>query len=314
MTIRQKIGVIGARGFVGAELLRLIAAHPKLQLSYASSRQFEGKKIEESTAQSYVNLSPNDAAGRGADLVFLALPNTLAAPWVEVITRHKPDTRFIDMSADYRFDDHWVYGLPEHNRAALQDARLIANPGCYATAAQIAIAPVKNLLSAPPVIFGVSGYSGAGTTPGPRNDPAKLKDNLMPYGLGGHIHEREISRQLGRQVDFMPHVAAFFRGLSVTVNMRFSTVTTEAELRNFYEAAYANEALVQIIDDAPQVRDITGQYGAKVGGFALSADGKRAVMVCVLDNLLKGAASQAIQNLNLALGVDEYLGLGNVEK
>ncbi len=309
MSARYSIGVIGARGFVGAELLSLIVEHPALELAYASSRQHAGEAINSAPDKVYETLTPAEAARRGADLVFLALPNGLAADWVKVIVQAAPKTRFIDMSADYRFDPDWVYGLPEHGRDVLRGAKYIANPGCYASAAQIAIAPVAALLSAPPAVFGVSGYSGAGTTPSPRNDPELLKDNLIPYGLSGHIHEREISHHLGTPVHFMPHVAAFFRGLSVTVNLCFKTPLDQETLRNLYDQAYDNEPFVTLVDDAPQPRDIAGVQGALVGGFALSADGGRAVMVCVLDNLLKGAASQAVQNLNLAVGLEETTGL-----
>lgn len=309
MNIQRKVGIIGARGYVGAELLKLIAVHPRLDLAYASSRQHSGEAIEGFAGKYYETLSPEDAALRSADLVFLALPNGVAAPWVEVISHAAPDTRFIDMSADYRFDDAWAYGLPERNRAALRGAQFIANPGCYASAAQIAIAPVVALLSGPPAVFGVSGYSGAGTTPSPRNDPKMLENNLMPYGLTGHMHEREISHQLGKRVHFMPHVAAFFRGLSVTVNLCFTQPITAGALQRRYKQAYRDEPFITVIEDAPQVRDCAGTHGAHVGGFSLSQDGTRAVMVCVLDNLLKGAASQAIQNLNLSFGFAETTGL-----
>lgn len=309
MSARKTVGVIGARGYVGAELLALIAAHPKLDLAYASSRQHVGKAIEGIAAKRYESLDPAMAAARGGDVVFLALPNGLAADWVAAFDRLSPKTILIDLSADYRFDDVWAYGLPEHSRATLQGATRIANPGCYASAAQIAIAPVIPVLAAPPVIFGVSGYSGAGTTPSPRNNPDLLKDNMMPYGLTGHIHEREISRHLGINVCFMPHVAAFFRGLSVTVNLAFNTPMKAGHLRALFEQAYENEPFIKVSDEAPQVCEITNRQSAHVGGFARSDDGCRAVMVCVLDNLLKGAASQAIQNLNLALGFDESAGL-----
>jgi N-acetyl-gamma-glutamyl-phosphate reductase len=309
MSAKYRIGVIGARGYVGAELIKLIIAHPQLELAFASSRQQAGDAIAGTNGQVYETLTPQSAAKSGADMVFLALPNAMAADWVKVISKHAPNTRFIDMSADYRFDPDWAYGLVELNRAALRGAKRIANPGCYASAAQIAIAPVAAFLAAPPAIFGVSGYSGAGTTPGPRNDPARLKDNLMPYGLNGHMHEREISHQLGYQVHFMPHVAAFFRGLSVTVNLVFKIPQEVAALRLAFDAAYANERFISVVGEAPQISEIAGQYGARVGGFALSDDGRRAVMVCVLDNLLKGAASQAIQNLNLSFGLPETAGL-----
>ena len=309
MSAPWRIGLIGARGHVGGELLRLIAAHPSLELAYASSRARAGDAIATAPGQVFEDLSPEDAAQRQADLVFLALPNGHAARWAAAITAAAPGTRFIDLSADHRFDPDWAYGLPELNRKAIRGAQRIANPGCYATAAQLAIAPLADRLASPPAIFGVSGYSGAGTTPGPRNDPEQLADNLMPYALTGHMHEREISRHLGRQVHFMPHVAAFFRGLSVTVNLCVDAPLTAAEARALYEAAYGSEPFIRLDEDAPRVRAIAGRQSARLGGFALSEDGRRLVMVCVLDNLLKGAASQAMQNLNLAFGLPEDTGL-----
>src|SRR4029079_11209466 len=135
--------------------------------------------------------------------------------------RTQPGTVIVDVSADHRFDDAWVYGLPEINRARIRGARRIANPGCYATAAALVVHPVKGLLDGPAQAFGVSGYSGAGTTPSPRNDVEALRDNLMPYSLVGHLHEREVRRHAG-PVCLMPHVAQFFRGISMTVALPLS--------------------------------------------------------------------------------------------
>lgn len=122
----------------------------------------------------------------------------------------------VDLSADYRFDDKWTYGLPELvDRAKIAQSRRISNPGCYATAAQIGIAPLLGYCNGMPTVFGVSGYSGAGTKPSPKNDVAFLTDNIIPYSLTDHIHEREISRQLGIDVAFIPHVAVWFQGIHV---------------------------------------------------------------------------------------------------
>lgn len=145
----------------------------------------------------YENLDATAVAAKRAEAVFLALPNGKAAPFVAAIEQDKPQTAIVDLSADFRFDDAWYYGLPELTRTRYTGERRIANPGCYATAMQIAIAPLAGQLAAPPSCFGVSGYSGAGTTPSDRNDPEKLRDNLMPYQLVGHMHEREVSRRLG---------------------------------------------------------------------------------------------------------------------
>jgi N-acetyl-gamma-glutamyl-phosphate reductase len=175
---------------------------------------------------------------------------------------------------------------------------------------QLAIVPLGvGALAGPATCFGVSGYSGAGTTPSDKNDPASLKDNLIPYSLVGHLHEREVTAQLLRPVQFMPHVAPHFRGLTVTSHLPLATTWSAGFLRDHYRRAYAAEPLVEVVDEAPWVSRIAGRHGAQVGGFAVSEDGRRAVVVAVLDNLLKGAATQALQNLNLAFELPELEGI-----
>jgi N-acetyl-gamma-glutamyl-phosphate reductase len=310
----QRIGIVGARGYTGAELIRLIGSHPALELAFVSSRELAGERVGEHCAAytgdlRYENIDPAGAAEKRADVVILALPNGKAAPYVQAIEVSAPQTLILDLSADYRFDKDWYYGLPELTRDAWRGQRRISNPGCYATAMQLSIAPLKGLLAAPPVCFGVSGYSGAGTTPSDKNDPDKLRDNLMPYALTGHTHEKEASFQLGLPVEFMPHVAPHFRGLTVTTNLYLNSSTKRDEIITQFKKTYAGEKLVRIIDDAPWVSRIANRHHAEIGGFAMSADGRRVVVVATLDNLLKGAATQAMQNINLALGFDELTGI-----
>jgi N-acetyl-gamma-glutamyl-phosphate reductase len=219
------------------------------------------------------------------------------------------DAVIVDISADHRLDDDWVYGLPELHREKLRGARRIANPGCYATAAQIALAPLVDIVEGVPAVFGVSGYSGAGTTPGPRNDPERLADNLIPYKLVGHNHEKEAVRHLGIPVRFVPHVHPAFRGLLVTAHVPLSASMSVDQLKSRFAAAYADEPLVEIIDRIPELRDGAGHPGVIVGGFDTSADGRNALVIAAEDNLLKGAAVQAVQNINLALGLPEFEGL-----
>ena len=308
---RARVGLVGARGYTGAELVALIDGHPALRLAYASSRKDAGKKLVDVVPGARTDLDvvapdPADVARRGLDVVVLALPNGEARPYVDVLP---PTTVVVDLSADHRFDDAWVYGLPERTRATLRGARRIANPGCYATCMQLALGPIVDVLAAPPSCFGVSGYSGAGTTPSPKNDPEKLRDNLMPYSLAGHVHEREVARGLGAPVVFVPHVAPFFRGITLTITASFATPLDRAALKARYDAAYGDEPLVTVIDDVPLVRDAAGGHGATIGAFAVADGGRRAVIVATLDNLLKGAATQAVQNVNLALGLDELAGI-----
>ncbi len=164
-------------------------------------------------------------------------------------------------------------------------------------------------LAAPPACFGVSGYSGAGTTPSDRNDPDKLRDNLMPYALIDHVHEREVTRHLGIPVEFMPHVAPHFRGITMTVNLWLARALDASVDRAQYREFYRGEALIRVVDDAPWVSQIAGRHGVEIGGFGVAPGGKRVVVVATLDNLLKGAATQAMQNLNLALGLHEFAGI-----
>jgi N-acetyl-gamma-glutamyl-phosphate reductase len=311
---KRRIGIVGARGHTGAELIRLIASHPALELAFVSSRELDGKRVGEHCDAytgdlRYENTDPAGAAEKRADVVILALPNGKAAPYVQAIEASAPQALILDLSADYRFDKNWYYGLPELTRDAWRGQRRISNPGCYATAMQLSIAPLKGLLAAPPVCFGVSGYSGAGTTPSDKNDPDKLRDNLMPYALTGHTHEKEASFQLGLPVEFMPHVAPHFRGLTVTTNLYLNGSMNREEVVARFKKAYAGESLVRIVDDAPWVSRIAHKHHAEIGGFAMSADGRRVVVVATLDNLLKGAATQAMQNINLALDLDELTGI-----
>lgn len=314
MTDKKTIGIVGARGHTGAEMIRLIADHPALELVFVSSRELDGQRVADHIdgyrgELRYASLDPEGVAAQKADVVILALPNGKAAPYVEALDVVAPDTIMLDLSADYRFDERWYYGLPELTRERWRGERKISNPGCYATAMQLSIAPLKDLLAAPPVCFGVSGYSGAGTTPSDRNDPEKLRDNLMPYSLTGHMHEKEASRHLGLPVEFLPHVAPHFRGLTVTTNLYLARQARLDEIVQRYRARYENEPLVTVQDDAPWVSKIAGKHHVEIGGFTLSVDGKRLVVVATLDNLLKGAATQAMQNINRAIGVPELTGI-----
>lgn len=311
---KKTIGIVGARGFAGAELIRLIAGHPRLELAFVSSREYDGQRVAEHVDAyrgelRYARLDPAAVAACGADVVVLALPNDKSAPFVAALDAAAPDTLVVDLSADHRFADGWYYGLPELTRDQWRGERRIANPGCYATAIELSVAPLKGQLAAPPVCFGVSGYSGAGTAPSDKNDPDKLRDNLIPYALTGHGHEREAAAALGLPVEFMPHVAPHFRGLTVTSNLYLARGVTRAAVMDEFRDFYADEKLVRVVDDPPWVSKIAGKHHAEVGGFAVSADGRRVVVVATLDNLLKGAATQALQNINRAVGADEWVGI-----
>lgn len=304
------VGIVGARGHTGAELVKLIAAHPQLALGFVSSRELAGQRVadtypEVASELAFENLDADAVAAKGVDAVILALPNNLSAPFVTALDAARPDTVIVDLSADHRFEGSWYYGLPELTRGDYTGQKHISNPGCYATAMQLAISPLLDQLAGPPQCFGVSGYSGAGTSPSDKNNPELLRDNLMPYALTNHVHEREVTAHLRVPVEFMPHVAPHFRGITMTVNLWLQQPLAREQIVDAYRRFYADEPLIEILDEAPWVSRIAGRHGVQIGGFDVAPGGKRVVVVATLDNLLKGAATQAMQNLNLALGLDE---------
>ena len=316
MSDSRTINLVGWRGYTGSELLGLVAGHPQMKLGIASSRSEDGQTLSSACAswpedgRTFTRLEPDGVSGYPADAWVLALPNELAGQWVEAILAEFPESVILDLSADYRFDSQWTYGLPERYRDQIRNARLISNPGCYATGAQLGLLPLVEDLRSDPLIFGVSGYSGAGKTPSPRNDPEVLKDNLIPYALSGHVHEREISHQLHTAVRFMPHVAAFFRGISLTIAFELDYPVTVDDLETLFRQAYEGEKCIRVSREIPQVSAVQNTADVHIGGFNVDArNPAQGSLVVVLDNLLKGAASQALQNLNLALGLDENAGI-----
>ncbi|KAL6245193.1 Protein arg-6, mitochondrial [Rhinocladiella similis] len=312
----SRVALIGARGYTGKALIDLLNRHPNMDLRHVSSRELDGQKLKGYDKREiiYENLSVEDVEKmeeEGAvDCWVMALPNGVCKPFVDAIDRVGKNSVIVDLSADYRFDPAWTYGLPELvDRAAIAKATRISNPGCYATAAQIGIAPLVPYIGGQPTVFGVSGYSGAGTKPSPKNDVQNLTDNIIPYSLTDHIHEREISTQLGTPVAFIPHVAVWFQGIHHTISIPLKEEMKSRDIRNLYQDRYAGEKLLKVIGEAPSVKNIANRHGIEVGGFAVHSSGKRVVICATIDNLLKGAATQCLQNMNLALGYGEYEGI-----
>ena len=222
--VPSKIAIIGARGYTGQALINLFNDHPNMDLRYVSSRELAGQKLKGYSRRdiTYGNLTTEDirrmAENDEIDCWVMALPNGVAKPFVDAVDQGSHNKSLIvDLSADYRFNSNWTYGLPELvDRSKIAKATRISNPGCYATAAQLGIAPLVSHMGGQPTVFGVSGYSGAGTKPSPKNNLEALTNNIMPYSLTDHIHEREISTQLGESVAFIPHVAVWFQGIHVS--------------------------------------------------------------------------------------------------
>ena len=314
-----RIGLIGARGFTGQNILALVDNHPHFEIAHVSSRELKGTKLKGYNKAEiiYENLQAEDIkrleAKGDIDFWIMALPNNISEPIVQAIESVNGKSKILDLSADHRFvpETEWAYGLPElNNREKIASARKISNPGCYATGSQLTIAPLLQYVDGLPTVFGVSGYSGAGAKPSPKNDPKFLSDNLIPYALTNHIHEREISTRMGHDVAFMPHVGQWFQGISLTVSIpiKKGSLTSE-QAEQLYRQFYAGEKLVHVQHDIPLVRDISGTHGAAVGGFKVNDAGDRIVVCATIDNLLKGAATQAVQNMNLAMGYGEYDGI-----
>jgi N-acetyl-gamma-glutamyl-phosphate reductase/acetylglutamate kinase len=302
-----------------------------LDLKIASSRALVGKSVaKEFNVSSGIDSSflfetvegdnvEQHPLAKDIDVWVMALPNGLAPKWVEPLVRVGKNANkgtgalMIDLGADFRFTDEWTYGLPERKgaREKIRGARKIANPGCYATGAQVSLMPLvhNKLVTDVPSIFGLSGYSGAGTNPSEKNNPLFLRDNIIPYTLVKHMHEREVTRHCEQRVAFMPHVAPFFQGIALTVsthlNRDFANIKDIAAM---YQDFYKGEPLIKVFPgEAPRVRDNMTQHHVAVGGFTWDEKNRRLAMHATIDNLLKGAATQAVQNINIALDFDNEL-------
>ncbi|KAF5381811.1 hypothetical protein D9615_005582 [Tricholomella constricta] len=345
----KRVGLIGARGYTGQALTTLLSGHPHLDLTHVSSRQLAGYPLHGYTksAIDYSNLSTGDVEQMEktgeVDAWIMALPNGVCKPFVDAVDRGAAERQgeksvIVDLSADYRFEKGWTYGLPGegslpselYGREGIRASKRISNPGCYATSAQMLIAPLIDHVKPGglPTVFGLSGYSGAGTLPAtdpdgrptssPKVTPESLKGGVKPYSLTDHIHEREAGYHLSEllapsagplRIAFIPAVAPWFSGIVSTVSIPLSRKFTARDVVELFVEKYQGDRLVRIIKEVPQLHDIENKHTWTVGGFQVHSEGDRVVIVGGLDNLLKGAATQCIQNLNLALGYDEYAGI-----
>ncbi|KYQ90947.1 acetylglutamate kinase [Tieghemostelium lacteum] len=317
---RYRVGLIGARGFTGGHLVRLIGNNPQMELAIASSSTNFGKPVTSEFPNLKSNLLFENVKPENIDLFtkdhnidgwFFALPDKVSEPYVKTISSYTGDMpSIVDLSSDHRFNPQWTYGSPETNREQIKQSKFIANPGCYATGMYLSLKPFINDLACPPSCFGISGYSGAGSKPSDKNDPKRLSDNILPYKLVQHTHELEVSHQLNGQVPiyFMPHVGQFFQGITLTISMEFRNPITKEQIIDRYQKFYANEPLIKIDKDGiPEVKSNMNKHTVTIGGFAVN--GNHLVVVTTLDNLLKGASTQALQNMNLTLGIPELNGI-----
>jgi N-acetyl-gamma-glutamyl-phosphate reductase len=334
-----KVGILGGTGYTGVELLRLLARHPQVRLAVITSRGEAGKKVAElfPSLRGHVELEfrePDPKQLASCDVVFSATPNGVAMQQARELLA--AGVRLIDLAADFRLKDpavweKWygiphacpellaeaVYGLPEVNRERIKKARLVANPGCYPTAVQLGFLPLleADLVEPDSLIADCkSGVSGAGRRAELHTLLAEAADSLKAYGLAGHRHWPEIKQGLeavcGKPVGlvFVPHLAPMIRGIHATLYARLKR--RDVDLQSLYLERYRGEPFVDVLPAGaqPETRSVRG---ANVCRLAVHRPygGETVVVLSVIDNLVKGAAGQAVQNMNLMFGLDERTGL-----
>ena len=312
---RKRIGLIGASGFAGCEIVKILERHDGVELVAPNTPDFEGlkgKKVREMDPEVrgdhvFSAYTVDELNGLGLDLVLLATPD----PVSEKVVPQLKAPKILDLSRAYRANPEAVYSMPERDRAKVPAARLLANPGCYPTACQLAALPLVQAGLVERIVFNcVSGYSGAGRAPLYTNNPKNYTDDILAYKITRHAHEGEIRRQLGMMTtaSFTPHVGPFFRGILATAHIFLKGPLEPAKVRAMYVERYAKEPFVKVLDRNPELKDVRKNNLCCLGGFEVD-DIHRVVIVSAIDNLVKGAAGQAVQNMNLMLGFPETQGL-----
>ena len=326
---RTRVAVAGATGYAGQELVRLLARHPGVALTAAmSSGATSTPRPLPALARIWDEaVTPLDIGHlvASADIVFLALPEAASAEVAPKLLER--GARVIDLSGAFRIRDaaerqRWypatmslpegtVYGLPERDAAAIGRARLVSCPGCYPTAALLALKPLEDagLVEGTVVVDAKSGISGAGKAPSDRTHFSENHGSVAAYGVFSHRHNAEIEQELKRTVTFVPHLVPLDRGILETIYVSLTSGTTEAQVARALEDAYRHAAFVRLTAAAlPEIKHVAHTNFCDIG-WKVDEGRNRLALIVVLDNLLKGAAGQAVQNLNIALGLDERTGL-----
>jgi N-acetyl-gamma-glutamyl-phosphate reductase len=336
-----KVGIVGGTGYTGVELLRLLSQHPEVELTAITSRGEAGTPVADMfpSLRGRVSLrfsDPKDAPLDKCDIVFFATPNGIAMQQSKALL--DAGVRVIDLAADFRIKDvalweKWygmphaapelvtqaVYGLPEVNRDAIRTARLVANPGCYPTAAQLGLLPLveAGCVDVTSLIADCkSGVSGAGRKAETHILFAEASDNFKAYGVAGHRHLPEIRQGLSIAagvpvgLTFVPHLTPLIRGIHATM---YARVTREEDFQALYEARYAKEPFVDVLPakSHPETRSVRASNICRIAVHR-PQEGDTLVILSVIDNLTKGAAGQAVQNMNLMFGFDECAALSQV--
>jgi N-acetyl-gamma-glutamyl-phosphate reductase len=335
------VGVVGGTGYTGVELLRLLVQHPRCELRVITSRKEAGTPVAEMfpNLRGRVSLNftgPSREALSGCDVVFFATPNGVAMNEARALC--DAGVRMIDIAADFRIKDvalweHWyktkhacpelvaeaVYGLPEVNREQITAARIVANPGCYPTCVQLGFLPLveSGMIDLDHLIADAkSGVSGAGRKAEVQTLLAEASDNFKAYGVPGHRHLPEITQGLEAMADrsvklvFTPHLTPMIRGIHATL---YSRLTGPLDLQTLYERRYASEPFVDVMPAGshPETRSVRGANTCRIAVHQPQG-GDIAVVLAVIDNLVKGASGQAVQNMNIMFGMPESLGLDQV--
>ncbi|HSI23548.1 MAG TPA: N-acetyl-gamma-glutamyl-phosphate reductase [Methylophilaceae bacterium] len=336
-----KVGIVGGTGYTGVELLRLLALHPGTEIACITSRGEAGQRVSDMfpSLRGYVDLpftDPAQADLASCDVVFFATPNGIAMQQTRALL--DAGVRVIDLAADFRIQDvsvweKWygmihacpdliaeaVYGLPELNRDKIVSARLVANPGCYPTAVQLGFLPLlkAGVVDESHLIADTkSGVSGAGRKAETHILFAEAGDNFKAYGVAGHRHLPEISQGLTGMCDnkvvltFVPHLTPLIRGIHATL---YARLTKDVDLQSLYENQYRNERFVDVLPAGshPETRSVRGSNQCRIAVHR-PGNGDTVVVLSVIDNLVKGAAGQAVQNMNIMFGFDETAALEHV--
>ena len=347
MATKAKIGVLGASGYTGSELVRLLLRHPRAEISLLTADRRAGQEMRAVFPQfspfdlpTLVSIDDVDWKTAGLDLIFCALPHATTQQVVEQIFASLPAIRVVDLSADFRLADtsayaRWyghehrapelqrqaAYGLVETHREEIRHARLVANPGCYTTCAQLPLVPLLRAQAIDPdeiVIDAKSGMTGAGRAAKEDMLFSEVAEGFQAYGVGHHRHmaelDQEFSRAAGRSViaTFTPHLAPMNRGILSTIYVRGREASPQ-DLHAMLAKCYAREPFVHVLPfrEMPQTRHVRGSNMTFIGVAADRVAG-RAIIGSALDNLAKGASGQAVQSMNLMLGFPETMGLDQV--
>jgi N-acetyl-gamma-glutamyl-phosphate reductase len=347
MADTAKIGILGASGYTGSELVRLLLRHPRVRLALLTADRRAGQAMRDVFPQfspfdlpKLVAIESVDWSTQNLDLAFCALPHGTTQGVIKVLLEKAPRTKVVDLSADFRLNDlvayaHWyghehlapqlqqeaVYGLVEAYRAEIARARLVANPGCYTTCAQLPLLPLlraKAIDADEIVVDAKSGMTGAGRAAKEAMLFSEVSEGFNAYGVGHHRHmaelDQEFSKAAGRNVvvSFTPHLVPMNRGILATIYVRGVGKSPE-DLHAIIAAAYAKEPFVHVLPfgETPHTRHVRGSNFTFIGVVKDRVAG-RAIIVSALDNLVKGASGQAVQNMNLMLGFPETLGIDQI--